>query len=213
MSKWKTTLEYRNFLQLGEAYDYGVEIQAEIESKIQRAPIFPSDAGVLAQTIHEARHSDHVEIGTFYGGTAILAAIVKKKFRNHGHVYCVDPLEFRPVAIMDALTNGRATTKNVMENAAKFGVEDRITVVPKMSYPWPLGDKKFGTGYIDGDHWNDMPTKDWLSLKDCVSHAIVFDDYMRGKPEVARAVLAAANDPEWILIYVGGTTAVVRRRE
>ena len=100
-----------------------------------------------------------------------------------------------------------------MENARKFGVEDRITIIPKTSYPWPLEGKIFGTGYIDGDHWNGMPMKDWLSLKGCVSYAVVFDDYMKGKPEVTKAALAAASDPEWIVIYVGGTTAVVRRRE
>ena len=213
MSKWRTKLEYLSFLQLGEAHDYGVEVQAEIEKKIHRSPIFPSDAGVLAQVVFNARHSDHVEIGTFYGGSAILAALVKKKFNNHGHVYCVDPLECRPTKINDVVTNGMATTKDVMENAAKFGVEDRITIIPKMSYPWPLEDKVFATGYIDGDHWNGMPMKDWESLRGCVSYAVVFDDYLRGKPEVTRAALAAANDPEWIMIYVGGTSAVVRRRE
>ena len=213
MSKWRTKLSYLNFLQLGEAYDYGVEAQAEIDKAIPRSPIFPADAGILAQVIFDARHSDHVEIGTFYGGSAILAALVKKKFYNHGHIYCVDPLEFRPTRINDVVTNSMATTKDVMENAAKFGVEDMITIIPEMSFPWPLEGKTFGTGYIDGDHWNDMPMKDWTSLKSCVSYAVVFDDYVRGKPEVTSAALAAANDPEWLMIYVGGTSAVVRRRE
>jgi hypothetical protein len=71
----------------------------------------------------------------------------------------------------------------------------------------------FGTGYIDGDHWNGVPLKDWNSLRKCVSYAVVFDDYKRGKPEVCNTVLVAANDPEWALIHISGFSAILRRRE
>jgi hypothetical protein len=213
MSKWRNDLEKRSFFHLEEAYHYGIEAYQEIEDTLERTIIFSHDAGVLAQVIYNALHSDHVEIGTFYGGTAILAALIKKRFSMHGKIYCVDPLECRPSMLEDRVTGEYATMAAVMENARKFGVDDRIVLVPRMSYPWPLEDKTFGTGYIDGDHWNGMPLNDWNSLKRCVKHAIVFDDYIQGKPEVLQAVGVAAQDPEWLLIQISGTQAVLRRRE
>jgi len=213
VSEWRDRLDWANFFRLEDAYDYGVEITEKIRSVVERAIIPTHDAGVLAQVVYNSLHSDHVEIGTFYGGSAILAALVKKRFEMHGKIYCVDPLEYRPGLVDDRVTLSTATTTAVMENARKFGVEDRIVLVPQFSYPWPLEDKLFGTGYIDGDHWNGMPLKDWNSLRERVSYAVVFDDYKRGKPEVHRAVMVAANDPEWMLIHASGFSAVLRRRE
>ena len=86
MSEWRAELAELTFFRLGEAYQYGVEIHEEIESSIERTPLFAHDAGVLAQVIYNARHSDHVEIGTFYGGSAILAAVVKEHVNLHGKV-------------------------------------------------------------------------------------------------------------------------------
>jgi hypothetical protein len=202
-----------DFFKLDDAYDYGAEITEKIRDVVERSIIPTHDAGLLAQVIYNALHSDHVEIGTFYGGTAILAALVKKQFKMHGKIYCVDPLECRPGIIADRVTGGSATTTAVMNNARKLGVEDRIVLVPQLSFPWPLEDKLFGTGYIDGDHWNGMPLNDWNSLRKCVSYAVVFDDYKRGKPEVHQAVMVAANDPEWLLAHISGFSAILRRRE
>ena len=211
--EWRAELAELSFFRPGEAYQYGTALHEKIESNIERTPIFAHDAGVLAQVIYNARHSDHVEIGTFYGGSAILAAVVKEHFKLHGKVYCVDPLECRPKQIQDRYTEGTATTAVVMKNAEKFGVEDRIVLVPFMSHPWPIENKVFATGYIDGDHWNGMPEKDWGSLRKCVTHAIVFDDYIQGKPEVVQAVSAAVEDPEWLLVHASGSHVVFRRRE
>lgn len=213
MSEWRDKLDELSLFRLGPAYYYGVEAQREIEEHIERIIIAPHDAGILAQAICSARHSDHVEIGTFYGGTAILAALVKEHFRMHGKIYCVDPLECRPKQITDSITNDVATAEAVMANARKFGVEDRIVLVPHFSYPWPLDGKVFGTGYIDGDHWNGMPLKDWNSLRKCVSYAVVFDDYMQAKPEVIQTVHVAMQDPQWLLIHMSGSHVVFRRRQ
>jgi len=213
VSEWRSELSELSLLRLRKAYRYGVEIHKELEDTIERTPIFSHDAGVLAQVVYDSRHSDHVEIGTFYGGSAILVALVKKHFRMHGMVYCVDPLECRPGHTPDKVTAGAASTTAVMANARKLGVEDRLVLVPKSSHPWPIENKTFGTGYIDGDHWNGMPLKDWTSLRECVSYAVGFDDYVLGKPEVIQAVTTASYDPEWLLIHASGTAAVLRRRQ
>ena len=203
-----------SYLKLSHPYHHGTAIADEIRREIKgRAIFFPHEAGVLAQMVFDARHSDHVEIGTLFGASAILVAMVKKEFGMHGKVHCVDPLEMRKSVIDDLGASLRATSDVVMENAAKFDVDDRIELHLKYSSPWPLGDQVFGTGYIDGDHWNGQTMRDWLSMKQHVSYGIVIDDYCQGKPEVAETVVAAINDPDWTIVHVAGTMAFLRKRE
>lgn len=203
-----------SLMNFGDAYYYGCDASLDIRLRIEgRAIFFPHEAGVLAQMVFDARHSDHVEIGTLFGASAILVAMVKNEFSMHGNVYCVDPLEMRKFTLGDLGTGSRATSKVVMKNAEQFGVADRIKLTLAPSYPWPLEDKTFGTGYIDGDHWNGMPHKDWISLKDRVKYGIVIDDYCHGKPEVHDVVMEAVNDPDWMIVHVAGTMAFLRKRE
>jgi hypothetical protein len=212
---WRERLLAYRFYPLGEVYELGVEIANMLDKEIDgRSTLFPHDGGILAEAVAISRHGDHVEIGTFYGGSAILAALVKKKLGHHGRVYCVDPLEYRNDLIKDSETNEWATTEKVMANARKFGVANRIILVPEYSDPWPFPpEKTFASAYIDGDHWNGMPQKDWDNLSKCVKHAIVVDDYMREKSEIVEMVLKAAQDPRWLLVHISSFTAVLRRRQ
>lgn len=161
-----------------------------------------------------ARHSDHIEIGTFFGGSAILAAMVKKEFGMHGQIHCVDPLDARPNFFPDKAVGVVATKDTLYQNAGHFGVSDRIILHQHPSKPWPLEESlMFGTGYIDGDHWHGMPAHDWNILKGIVSYAIAFDDCAIEKPDVIDAVLEASRDPRWLLVRMSGLTAVLRRRQ
>lgn len=207
--------DYLGLFPLAEPYEFGMEKSKEITEKmIGRSIDEPHDSGILAQYVMNAKHGDHVEIGTFYGHSAILIACAKKEFGMHGKIYCVDPLQYNPAVKEDWGTGGIATDQIIMENAAKFGVEDYIKIVPHKSYPWPveLEGKTFATGYIDGDHWNGMPKRDWNTLKEVVTYSIAFDDYCLGKTEVIQAAIDAFQDPNWIPVYVGGLKAIVRRR-
>lgn len=200
---------------LSEPYDFGVEKSQEITRKMTGRSIDnPHDSGIMVQAVMNAKHGNHVEIGTFYGHSAITVACAKKEFGMHGKVYCIDPLQYRPGVRQDWGTESIATDDAVLENAYKFGVEDYIKIIPHKSYPWPeeLEGMLFATGYIDGDHWNGMPMKDWQTLKDVVTYSIIFDDYCIGKTEVIQAAISAFQDPAWIPVYIGGLKAVVRRR-
>jgi hypothetical protein len=202
------------FLKLGDAYHYGVELAKNIRIHIEgRAIFFPHEAGILAQMIYDARHSDHVEIGTLFGASAILAAVVKAEFGMHGQVHCIDPLERRSRILDDHTVGIKATSTIVKSNAKYYNVEDRIVLHLVRSEPWPLGDQVFGTGYIDGDHWGGQTMRDWLNMKQRVSYGIIIDDYCQGKPEVVETVLAAINDPDWTAVHIAGTMAFMRKRE
>lgn len=204
-----------NLFPFREAYEFGKAKSTEITEKmIGRSIASPHDAGILVQAVLNSKHGDHVEIGTFFGHSAILIAMAKKEFGMHGKIYCIDPWNYRPSVIEDWGAKRLATDKIVMENATTFGVVDRIVTIPKESYPWPreLDGKTFATGYIDGDHWNGMPMKDWNTLKELVTYSIIFDDFCWGKTEVIDAVLTAMIDPLWLPIQISGLTAVLRRR-
>jgi len=197
------------FFPLEEAFDFGHSLNLKIKG---RSIIEPFDAGLLCQMVVTARHGDHVEIGSLFGGSAIIAALAKKKFGMHGKIHCVDPLNTRSYAFPDAQSEVIASPEIIMENASLWGVEDRIVVHPLSSYPFPL-QETFATGYIDGDHWNNFPQRDWESLKTHVSYMVMFDDYCHGKPEVVQTCLEASQDPNWIPVFVGGTSFILRRRE
>ena len=203
---------------LTEVYDAGKfacqRIRAELPTG--RSIMGLEDAGILAQMIVNARHSDHIEIGTFFGASAILAALIKKEFGMHGQIHCIDPLDVRPAVNVqpDKAVGKIATRDTLFKNAKAFGVTDRIVLHQHPSKPWPLDvNCRFGTGYIDGDHWHGMPAHDWGVLSGIVSYAIAFDDYAIAKPEVIDAVTRASNDPRWLLARVSGLTAVLRRRQ
>lgn len=188
----------------------------EIETNlpIGRTIIGLEDAGVLCQMIINSRHSNHIEIGTFFGGSAILAARIKREFGMHGQIHCVDPLDARPIIMPDKAVGTIATRDILYKNAEYFNVDDRIVLHQRPSKPWPIeGNHIYGTGYIDGDHWNGMPAHDWGVLKNIVSYAVAFDDVAIAKPEVINTVLEASNDPRWILARQSGLTAVLRRRQ
>lgn len=204
------------FFPLDEGYEIGIALASKIEAQLPlgRTIITLEDAGVLAQTILWAKHADHIEIGTLFGGTAILAALVKKHFGMHGMIHCVDPLDKRPTPFFaDRSSSTMATRDSLFENAAQFDVEDRIILHQSPSKPWPLDrDMRFGTGYIDGDHWNGMPAHDWKIMRDICTLAVVFDDYCIGKPEIVDVVSEAASDPRWMLVRISGMSAVMKRR-
>jgi len=106
---------------------------------------------------------DHLDIGTLWGGSAILAALAK-------------PLEAR-VVTLDAMNvhawgpegdpmakNQRATPGSVLQNFADCGVADRISMVLANSWPWPVNvGHRFSTAFLDGDHEYPSVEHDWES--------------------------------------------------
>ena len=216
MTKLTQIYDDLSLFPITEAYLSGYRLETIIRESLPvgRTIITPEDAGVLCQMIINSRHSSHIEIGTFFGGTAILAALIKKEFGMHGQIHCVDPLDARPNIMPDKPVGVVATKDTLYENAEYFGVADRIILHQRPSKPWPLDDHHiFGTGYIDGDHWDGMSLHDWNALKEIVTYAIAIDDVAVAKTEVIDTVLKASNDPRWILVRQSGLTAVLRRRQ
>ena len=173
----------------------------------------------LGKVVQMAGPGDHIEIGTLFGASAIMAALVKEEFGMTGKIYCVDPFVPRSPSIhyneekQRIKDNKEATLEIVLENFDKFKVSDRMVVVPQPSYPWPvdLKDHEFVSGYIDGDHGNGMPWADFLSLRDRVKNFLMFDNFEEAYGDITIAALRALTVGGWFLHYKEGIFLSMRR--
>jgi len=163
---------------------------------------------------------DHLEIGTLHGGTAVLVALMKSVLNLPGRVVCIDPLNgyyknrkgYGPANMDDTLLPVPVTPETVMKNANKFGVLDRIEIVQACSCPWPIVEgRRFTSAYIDGDHWDDYPTRDWQNCAKVTDRHIIFDNVDDRHPSVKSAVTLAVSSVNWRLIELKGITAVMER--
>jgi hypothetical protein len=180
-----------------------------------------ADAGrslpALGKVVSLAGPGDHIEIGTLFGASAIMAALVKQEMGHTGQIFCVDPFLPRDVKYdkndPKVLANKEATLDDVLENFEKFKVSDRMVVVPQTSQPWPvdLENHEFVSGYIDGNHQAGMPWLDFLSLRDRVRAFIAFDNFEEAYPDIVVAGLRALSSGGWFLHYKEGTFLNMRR--
>ena len=74
---------------LGRRFERGVRLHDLIkEGIIGRIACDQFACGVITEVVGQCK-GDHLEIGTLFGGTVILAVLAKRK----GKVYVIDPLE------------------------------------------------------------------------------------------------------------------------
>lgn len=198
---------------LDDAAQFGNWVGKIINNEIQgRYAGAPYDWGVLAQSIVWAGHGDHLEIGTLFGGSAILAALVKKAYDISGNIICIDPLEGYYGEPIDPVSELPITIEVVLENITKFALDDRIKLVQAKSQPWPLSiEDEFVSAFIDGQHDYKSCLSDWLNCKNCVSKVIQFDNFGIDYPQVCN-VVSQATQSEWIIVHVGGISAVLAKR-
>lgn len=176
-------------------------IEYKVDSRIELPPITTDDTWLLYNDVYNGLYNgqrfamwykdaeavynvasipgNYLEIGTAYGGSAIMAYKAKKD----GAIYCVDPLE-----------NSFGFVK---KNFEKFGV--KANVIRKMTPPIPeeLDDVLFSAVLIDGDHTVPFPTNDWLGVKDKVVPGgyVMFHDIHRKACHMAYE--EACKTPGW----------------
>ena len=137
-----------------------------------------------------------LEIGTAFGGSAIIASKAKQDSGVDGLIYCVDPQD--GTYGKDMVTPERATIEITTGNFDKFGVEN-VVIFQHRTPPLPSGlfGMMFTSVLIDGNHKGSGPTDDWNIVKDSVLpggivmfHDVHYDD-------VQRAVYLADKEPGW----------------
>lgn len=200
------------FFSLGEAYELGAKIGRDISENIAvgRLANTPVNMGILAQMLFYAEDGDHLEIGTLFGGSAILAALVKQHYNFEGKVICVDPLDGYYGASLDPVTGERVGVDAVKKNAESLGVSGWIKIVPAHSNPWPfeIGDR-FKSAYIDGDHGYSGCLSDWENCRRTVTDFIILDNYDRVHAGVIEVVKEAICSPRWTPIHINDVSVVL----
>lgn len=199
--------------ELDVAYEYGrtkgLAISEQIEGRMCGKP---HDWGLLSKMIVWAGGGPHLEIGTLFGGSAILAACTKQAFGLSGSVTCVDPLDSYYGNPVDVQSNTEVTVDTVKKNAEMFDVLDYIEIVPELSFPWPLGERKFTSAFIDGSHDYDDVLEDWRACAQSVKKVVLFDNYDVVHHGIAQVVkIALEQHPEWTLLHASGVAAILAR--
>lgn len=168
--------------------------------QVMQIGITSLDAVAFVNCIIFAGPGDYVEIGTAFGGSAILAALTKRVYQIPGEVYTIDNFK-RGISPVE-----------VNKYATIFGVDDMINIVVGNSHPWPLGDKKFACGFVDGSHKGLMPAKDFINMSKRITKYIMIDDigYIT-HPNIAKLVHSISKRDEWGLVKATSKLAIFKR--
>ena len=175
----------------------------------------------LASAVHDAGGGNYLEIGSLFGGSAILARMVMDDLGYEGDVYAVDPFDGYYVGIkndnkrliggaVDTVSHKSVTIERAQANAEKMGAKVNFIKGAFKTELLPQA-LSYSVVYIDGDHWNEGPLNDWNNIKDRADKFVVFDNCDKGHPAVERAVATAWLDPEWTLTFKHGITAIMER--
>jgi hypothetical protein len=133
---------------------------------------------------------DYIEIGSAYGGSAVLAA--KAMGDRPGTVYCIDP--FTGMNTLDGIDYA---IRAFWDNVFAFGVEQRVVAFYQHNPPFPIAIHYhlFSVGLIDGSHGGVAPFRDFVELDDRVTDYLLFDN--AEYEEVERAIAAAMMSGSW----------------
>lgn len=192
-------------LQPGAIYDY---IQASIKG---RMALTKNTATLLARAVATAP-GDHLEIGSLFGGSAILAAIVKEQMDHPGLIYCVDPLTGYYTRPKDPTTQLPINLETFNENIKKFGVAHRIRLVQAKSLPMPkdLLGMTWATIFLDGDHGGNTPTEEVLRYGYRANEFLILDNYQEQFPAVISATIQA-QQLGWMIAEISENLIVLRK--
>lgn len=190
--------EYPTFFPADDILCSGMEWQYEINQKITGTLAMQAlDAGFFAQAIANAGHGDHLEIGSLFGGSAILAAFVKQSRGLSGKVVCLDDLEMTGQNYIDT-------------NARLLGVSDWLEVYIGKSHPFPFdNNRRFRTTLIDASHDEGWCRQDWYNARNHTDKYIIFHDYDPQHPGVV--IVAREAMQEWRAVFLAEHTLVLER--
>jgi len=159
-----------------------------------------SDAEAVLLAKYTAIAGDHIDIGTLWGGTAILAALAKRDAGKIGMTYTIDPMIGGWWDSEDPAVKLRPTNEIVQENFDRFHLHDSIKLIKKPASPWPLPSKVKPTSIlIDGDHRYEAVATDWTNASRIATKYIIFHDYgSANHPGVQKIVDdIVRHDPLW----------------
>lgn len=142
---------------------------------------------------------DYIEIGTWFGASALVVGTVRKKLGISGSITCVDLFTRKNPSLYRLHSRENLPTPEIVYDSAKqMGIELEIVVSPSFPFPKELYHRTFAIGYVDGDHRYPHPSNDLGSLANRVTRYIAVDDYAPNGRPIQLAVLdLLKHDPAW----------------
>lgn len=179
---------------------------------------------LLLETVRDAGDGDYLEIGVLHGGSLCAVALLKQALGHTGKCVGIDPLngfymqylkasELHPKMghKIDYWSQTPVTYDVVHENVNRFDL-DNVEILITKSDPFPKSARRdFVVAYIDGDHWGDAPTIDWVNVNPLVTRFVVFDNHDEKHPDVKRACQMAEQDENWERYLQQGITFILQR--
>lgn len=155
---------------------------------------------------------DHIDLGTLWGGTAVLAALAKQNAGVKGKVYTVDFMQGGYWNDGDPSVQGqRPTEQAIHDNLAKFDLADKVVVIKAASDPWPVPASVHPTSVlIDCDHTYEGSLRDWQTVRKLQPVYVAFHDYNPAThPGVSRLVDEIKKNGQGYRLYKQAGTLVV----
>ena len=151
--------------------DHAKEIIEEFNKDCQGRAMLGAEAAALLMECVAMTDGDYIEIGSAFGGSAIMAA--KAMAERPGTVYCID--NFLGVNILEG---SDAVYGAFWSNVIDFGVAQRVVAFNQSHppFPNPIHFHEFSVGLIDGDHLGEGPLKDFFALDSRVTDYLLFDN-------------------------------------
>jgi hypothetical protein len=149
---------------------------------IGRIGMLADECTLLGDTVKDSTR--HLEIGTLWGGSALVAAMAGAK-----QVYTIDLMSGGWWdAGQDPKVNPPLGPKAVIDNLTGAKLRERIVLVVSPSNPFPLDGLAFETALIDGDHSFGGVRADFHNVYPRTSRAIMFHDCEQSYPGVMQFI-------------------------
>lgn len=190
--------QYPSFFPLQENTQWITDTFQRVQAKMQgKLAMTMEDAAILVQAIVNAGHGDHLEIGSLWGGSAILAALTKQRHELRGKIVCVDDLAL-------------AGENLILENAERLDVLDVIELHIGNSHELLFdNNRRFCSALIDAGHEYPDAIQDWYKARNCVDKYAIFHDY----DPAHLGVVAAAKEAmrEWRPVFLAEHTLILEK--
>jgi hypothetical protein len=97
------------------------------------------------------------------------------------------------------------------ENVKIYEIENRIEFHQQKSQPYPLGERKFASALIDGDHSTECVIEDWKNVSKVTLSHIMLHDY--GQICTVRKAVrdVVLHDENWAISHVCGWSLIMKR--
>lgn len=201
--------------QLLEGYARGAISNADLRAgkygKMIGTPLLRDyEAGIIGQVVLNCGDKEYVEFGTGFGGSLIVAGLVKRWFRLDGDLVSVDG--WGQGNWTDAVEGGEMSYKNARANIdmvigsdkVLFFSEDTIAMEAK-----DFGGCDIGCLFIDGDHSPAVVKHDLGLAQQLSPDYIVMHDVDQKQVYEEAISLVASHPNKWRLAYFSGRMAVL----